>query len=67
LKPMLEARQLSARGIDNQFTIVNESHWECTAAVVGQIAVDRFGLGQRDDLWTLEPHYFRPSYAEEGP
>lgn len=36
-----------------------------SAATVGRIGWERFQAGQRDDFWTLEPVYFRPSTAEE--
>jgi tRNA threonylcarbamoyladenosine biosynthesis protein TsaB len=36
-----------------------------TAANVGRVAARRYAAGQRDDLWTLAPRYFRRSAAEE--
>ncbi len=35
------------------------------AKTVGQLAWTYYASGRRDDLWTMMPHYFRPSYAEE--
>jgi len=40
-------------------------HWPPTAAAVAQVAHHHFAAGRRDQLWTLRPHYIRPSYAEE--
>ncbi len=39
--------------------------WIPQAATLGQLAVNRFRSGQRQDVWTLVPEYFRPSAAEE--
>ena len=36
-----------------------------TAANVGRVAARHYAAGQRDDLWTLAPRYFRRSAAEE--
>ncbi len=35
------------------------------AATVGQLALRHFIQGQRDDLWSFAPHYYRASAAEE--
>ena len=35
------------------------------AATVGQLAWQQHLAGQYDDLWSLVPQYYRPSYAEE--
>jgi len=44
---------------------VDPCYWCPTAASVGRVAARRYAAGQRDDFWTLVPHYCRPSAAEE--
>jgi tRNA threonylcarbamoyladenosine biosynthesis protein TsaB len=44
---------------------VPEEHWQPMATSVGQVAWQAYQAGQRDDVWKLVPHYYRPSYAEE--
>ncbi len=44
---------------------VDPRFWFPTAASVGRLAARRYAAGERDDLWTLVPHYSRPSAAEE--
>jgi tRNA threonylcarbamoyladenosine biosynthesis protein TsaB len=39
--------------------------WAPGAATVGRLALGRYQSGQRDDLWSLAPQYFRASAAEE--
>jgi tRNA threonylcarbamoyladenosine biosynthesis protein TsaB len=39
--------------------------WDPVPESVVQIGLRRFGAGERDDFWTLEPLYARPSSAEE--
>lgn len=45
--------------------VADESDWELTAASVGKLAWQKYQQGHRDDLWTIDPLYFRPSAAEE--
>jgi tRNA threonylcarbamoyladenosine biosynthesis protein TsaB len=45
--------------------VAPQSEWNCRASSVGQIAWKAYQTGIRDDLWKLEPLYFRPSYADE--
>jgi len=42
-----------------------EHLWKPTAATLGRLAFARHQGGQRDDLWTLSPVYYRQSAAEE--
>ena len=49
----------------NGVAIVTQESWPVQASAVGAIAWRDFLLGRRDNMWTLEPFYFRPSYAEE--
>lgn len=45
--------------------LVDRAHWMPQASSVGRLGVRKFAAGQRDDLWTLVPQYYRPSAAEE--
>ncbi len=45
--------------------VVDSSHREPLAATIGQLALEAYQEGRRDDLWNLAPHYIRPSYADE--
>ncbi|MGQ9504180.1 MAG: tRNA (adenosine(37)-N6)-threonylcarbamoyltransferase complex dimerization subunit type 1 TsaB [Thermogutta sp.] len=45
--------------------LVPEALWHPTAAAVAKLAWKKFLQGQIDDIWTLKPIYYRPSYAEE--
>ncbi len=44
---------------------VDASLWEPRSASLLRIGLTRYLAGERDDLWTLEPLYLRPSSAEE--
>lgn len=39
--------------------------WHPRASTVGRLAAHKYAAGLRHDLWTLVPHYARPSAAEE--
>jgi len=45
---------------------LDSSHWNATAASVGQLALAEYAAGRRADFWKLAPQYFRLSYAEEA-
>jgi tRNA threonylcarbamoyladenosine biosynthesis protein TsaB len=45
--------------------IVAASYWTPQAATVGQLAYLQYQSGNRQDLWTLNPVYYRSSAAEE--
>ncbi len=45
--------------------VLEPSFWPPRASVVARLAARDYALGRRDDLWTLSPHYFRRSAAEE--
>jgi tRNA threonylcarbamoyladenosine biosynthesis protein TsaB len=44
---------------------ISEQLWQPLAADVGRLALAKYQLGHRDDLWTLCPIYYRKSAAEE--
>lgn len=44
-----------------------EDAWQPRAETVGRLARSAHLAGAGNDLWTLVPHYGRPSYAEESP
>lgn len=48
-----------------EVSIVESSLWEPQPASLLQIGLARYRAGERDDPWTLEPLYLRPSSAEE--
>jgi tRNA threonylcarbamoyladenosine biosynthesis protein TsaB len=45
--------------------IVEAEHWNPQAESLLHIGLARYRAGERDDLWTVEPLYLRPSSAEE--
>jgi tRNA threonylcarbamoyladenosine biosynthesis protein TsaB len=45
--------------------IIDRANWEPRAESLLHLGLARFRAGQRDDPWTLEPLYLRPSAAEE--
>jgi tRNA threonylcarbamoyladenosine biosynthesis protein TsaB len=46
-------------------SVAPESVWQPRAASIAQLAYWAHQAGATDELWTLVPHYGRPSYAEE--
>ncbi len=48
-----------------EIKVVDSSLWSPQAEGLLQTGLSRFQRGQRDDLWTLEPLYLRPSAAEQ--
>jgi tRNA threonylcarbamoyladenosine biosynthesis protein TsaB len=45
--------------------LADPAQWTPRAATLGQLAVVRFRAGERQDLWSLVPRYYRASAAEE--
>lgn len=45
--------------------MVDPLAWDPQPASILRIGLGRYQAGERDDLWTLEPLYLRPSSAEE--
>jgi tRNA threonylcarbamoyladenosine biosynthesis protein TsaB len=45
--------------------VVETSAWDPQAESLLKIALARYRAGERDDSWTVEPLYLRPSSAEE--
>ncbi|MEL7498242.1 MAG: tRNA (adenosine(37)-N6)-threonylcarbamoyltransferase complex dimerization subunit type 1 TsaB [Planctomycetota bacterium] len=64
LKPIVQQMSEMAQS-EKQINMVDESAWALTAASVGKLGWQKHLNGESDDLWTLEPDYFRPSAAEE--
>jgi tRNA threonylcarbamoyladenosine biosynthesis protein TsaB len=54
-----------AASLPAEVPIVEESHRDPTPEVLLRLGLARYEAGERDDLWTLEPLYLRPSSAEE--
>jgi tRNA threonylcarbamoyladenosine biosynthesis protein TsaB len=46
-------------------TVVDAALWAPGAESLLRLGLDRYRQGQRDDFWSLEPLYLRPSSAEE--
>ena len=61
LKPLEEIIRAKHPGVK----IAPLTTWDSTAASVGKLAWQHFQNGKTDDLWKLQPFYFRPSAAEE--
>lgn len=61
LKPILDDIKSKRPNVQ----IAAESIWETSATAVGKLAWHQFLDGKRDDLWSIQPLYFRPSAAEE--
>ena len=51
--------------IPAEVQVIEPSYWTPLAATVGQLAYEQYESGSRQDLWTLNPRYFRSSAAEE--
>lgn len=60
-------RSLAERLMESRPKVVlaDESDWELSAVSVGKLAWEKYEQGHRDDLWKIDPLYFRPSAAEE--
>jgi tRNA threonylcarbamoyladenosine biosynthesis protein TsaB len=52
-------------GLPTTVTVVDPGLWSPTAATVARLGQRQFSAGQRDDVWTLVPKYYRRSAAEE--
>ena len=65
LKTLARRKKLDELFVDKSVKILPEALWDSDAQAVGQVAFRKFESGQHDDLWTLQPFYFRPSAAEE--
>jgi tRNA threonylcarbamoyladenosine biosynthesis protein TsaB len=51
--------------LPERFRLVDESAWHPWAESILLLGLARLAKGERDDLWTVEPLYLRPSAAEE--
>ncbi|MFK7767900.1 MAG: tRNA (adenosine(37)-N6)-threonylcarbamoyltransferase complex dimerization subunit type 1 TsaB [Mariniblastus sp.] len=61
LEPILDQLKMD----QPEVTVAPKEDWDCSATSVGRLAYSQYKAGKRDDLWKLEPVYFRPSAAEE--
>lgn len=57
-------RKLADR-VPAHVAVLPHEFWVPTAAAVGLLAARDYAHGKRDDVWSLAPHYSRPSAAEE--
>jgi tRNA threonylcarbamoyladenosine biosynthesis protein TsaB len=51
--------------VPDSIRVVEAERWHPQAESLLQIGLARYRAGERDDLWTAEPLYLRPSSAEE--
>ncbi len=51
--------------LPNGVVTAPEELWQPMASAVGRVAWRAYQSGQRDDVWTLAPRYYRASAAEE--
>ncbi len=58
-------KPLTALSEKSGITVGDQSLWQPDAETVGRIGLAKYNAGVRDDIWALEPVYFRPSYADE--
>jgi tRNA threonylcarbamoyladenosine biosynthesis protein TsaB len=54
-----------SRELPQGVRVLDPQFWLPTAAAVGRLAARRFARGERDDVWSLAPRYYRRSAAEE--
>ncbi len=57
-------RKWAAR-LSADVSVVDANRWEAQPASLLRLGLARYVAGERDDPWTLEPLYLRPSSAEE--
>lgn len=57
--------QRFADRLANDFVLAPKELWNPRAAAVARLAWKEYQSGRRDDIWSLRPIYYRPSYAEE--
>jgi len=58
--------ELKTQGVQLPGIWAPQPVWNCTATSIGQLAWLKFRAGELADIWSLEPLYYRPSYAEEN-
>ena len=58
--------QLCRQELPQGVCLCPEEQWYPWAAQVGQLAKWRFRQGQRQDVWSLLPQYYRPSPGQKG-
>lgn len=51
--------------LGGEFLLAPKELWDPLAESVAELGWRQFSRGQRDNIWTLKPIYYRPSYAEE--
>ena len=51
--------------LPRDIVVLSEEVWQPMATAVGLVAWQAYQRGQRDDVWTLSPEYYRMSAAEE--
>jgi len=72
LETLLEGVWVSGPGLRGQERLlpsgvraVDAAHWDPLPGSLLELGLARYQRGERDDLWTVEPLYLRPSAAEE--
>jgi tRNA threonylcarbamoyladenosine biosynthesis protein TsaB len=57
--------RVSGRRLPDGVSVVPAEHWDPRAESLLSLGLARYRVGERDDVWTVEPLYLRPSSAEE--
>jgi tRNA threonylcarbamoyladenosine biosynthesis protein TsaB len=57
--------RVAGRRLPDGVPVVGAEHWEPQAESLLKLGLERYRRGERDDVWSAEPLYLRPSAAEE--
>ena len=56
---------MAGRRIPEEVLVVPQPFWDPRPEGLLRVGLARYRSGERDDPWTVEPIYLRPSSAEE--
>jgi tRNA threonylcarbamoyladenosine biosynthesis protein TsaB len=59
------ALRVPALRVPESVRVVDAGRWDPQSATVLRLGLARYRAGERDDFWSVEPLYLRPSAAEE--
>jgi tRNA threonylcarbamoyladenosine biosynthesis protein TsaB len=57
--------RVAGRRLPDGVPVVDAERWEPQAESLLKLGLERYRRGERDDVWSVEPLYLRPSAAEE--